>query len=85
MTKSGFMVSPESWSCDDLWHVSDKTMPAPERKPCSACELLRDDYAKNCKQMLWNCPSCGRAEKNGKRPGRCSDNWHSFNCSIVYM
>ena len=63
------------------WEYAEK---AP--KPCRRCKGLREDYAAKCKQMKPNCPTCGRGEgKNGRRNGRCADNWYSGDCSIVYF
>lgn len=50
-------------------------------KPCRSCTHLREDYAKQCKQNLNQCPTC----KSKRRSfGRCADNWHSGDCGIMY-
>lgn len=77
--KSGFMVSTDTWSCEDSWH-----RPGPRtgemRKPCRSCSGLRH-AEETCKQMKFCCPTCGRTTRGF---GRCMDNWHSGDCAIEY-
>ena len=47
---------------------------------CRSCSGLRSSV--KCKQQEVRCPTCGKARR---RFGRCFDNWHAGDCSIVYM